>query len=507
MLLNVAKSNIETRFSEFDLWITPKLTEIKDTEKYASELKEIMSWLDVVGEHTKGFDPAIKLTPQILTEAILDKLESLKTKDEVESELISAASLLFLVTGKSDNNCKCQFPIFLRDQIRISEIPTVRKKSGKTILTKTSIPREIKSTRVAKIVSDLAPFKDEQKRFLEEYIMFVLDESDYLDSFWSIGRSYLSMRELGLHQEFLMPLVVFKVRGSVSASGGHDPENILRDVMTSWGLESGIDFNTTDVVIGKEEEGKKVKTRAYDFVLPYEVEGWEQKIFVQCQFYAGDSGSVSHKNVDQTRTSRNYTKTKHENAVFLEFLDGAGYFSSLNGDLKTLLSMEDTHDFFQLRTVPFKLRRSFQEIGFLMPLDLVHQLFLCDYDLEASHKELLSNGYSEHEINRVTDKALRLGIISVEDGICEVESDFEKSSITYFLYDQFINNSVSLDLKDVKGGVILVPGREQIQGLKLTDIPNVIIPQSGALADYFSQSTNLLAEIEKLAELRYIINI
>ena len=45
------------------------------------------------------------------------------------------------------------------------------------------------------------------------------------------------------------------------------------------------------------------KSRAYDFVLPFKTAGWKPSLFVQSQFYAGDSGSVSHKNVDQTSTS------------------------------------------------------------------------------------------------------------------------------------------------------------------------------------------------------------
>ncbi|WP_272149852.1 hypothetical protein [Tenacibaculum aiptasiae] len=508
MLLNIEKTNIDDRFSEFDLWITAKLTEIKDTDKYASELKEIMMWLDVIANHTDNFDVSKKLTAEVLTQAILDKINDFSDPKEIESNIVSAASLLFLVTGKSDNNCKCQFPIFLRDKIRVDSIPKVKKKNGQLTLSTTSIPREIKSTRVAKLISELNSFKDPQKLFLEEYISFILDEPEFLNSFWSIGKSYISMKEFNLHEEFLMPLVVFKIRGSVSASGGHDPENILRELMTSWGLEAEIDFNTTDVVVGKEGTGRKVKTRAYDFVLPYNLENWESQIFIQCQFYAGDSGSVSHKNVDQTRTSRDYTKTKFNNPIFIEFLDGAGYFSSLNGDLKTLLSMEDTNDFFQLRTAAFKLRRALQDIGFLTPLDLVHSLFANDYSLNNSINQLLIDGYTREEILRVVEKAKRLGIIVVNDKeYCSVDSKFEKNAISYFLYDQLLLKSSTLNRQDITGGVILVPGANQIQGIKLSDIPKLIIEKSGSLRDYLGQSANLLSEIEILAEKQFIMNL
>ena len=104
------------------------------------------------------------------------------------------------------------------------------------------------------------------------------------------------------------------------------------------------------------------KTRAYDFVRPFNRPGWEQRIFIQCQFYAGDSGSVSHKNVDQTSTSRIKVRSQCAEPVFVEYVDGAGYFASLNGDLKNLLSMDDTTSFFQTRSAAIRLRREFQRI-------------------------------------------------------------------------------------------------------------------------------------------------
>jgi hypothetical protein len=80
---------------------------------------------------------------------------------------------------------------------------------------------------------------------------------------------------------------------------------------------------------GEAQSDGATKTRAYDFILPYKTEGWEPKLFVQCQFYAGDSGSVSHKVVDQTRSSRPLTLVDYPNARFVEYLDGAGYYASL----------------------------------------------------------------------------------------------------------------------------------------------------------------------------------
>lgn len=507
MLLSIDKTSLEDRFDEFDLWITPKLAEIKDTDKYTDELDSIISWLNILGGRTNKFEKLSDLTTESFTDSILDRISSLSDPNDIEREISSAASLMFLVTGKSDNNCKCQFPIFLRDVMRIDKIPSVKMKKGIRTIAMTSIPREIKSTKVAKLVSDLKDFKKEQRTFLLEYVSFILDEKSYLQSFWSIGNSYESMKKMKLEREFLMPLVVFKVRGSVSASGGHDPENVLRELMQEWGLEAGIDFNTTDVVIGKETDGKKVKTRAYDFILPYNVDEWLQNIFIQCQFYAGDSGSVSHKNVDQTRASRDFTKTKFEAPIFLEFVDGAGYFSSLNGDLKSILSMSDTEDFFQLRTAPFKLRRQLKNIGFLTPLELVHALFLTNMSIHEAIFYLTEDGYDEREILRVIEKSTNSNILQInKNQIASVCDKFYNTARTYFLYDSIILNSSPFELTNINGGVILVPGSKVYQGIKLSEINRLVIEKSGVLKEYFSQSANFLNELEILADKKYIIN-
>lgn len=157
---------------------------------------------------------------------------------------------------------------------------------------------------------------------------------------------YFTLKRFKKERDLLTPLVVFQIRGSVSASGGHKPEELLRERLTEWGLQKEVDFNITDANLKREEtaevsveeveeveETKAVrkKTRSYDFVIPFKTSGWKPRIFIQCQFYAGDSGSVSHKNIDQTDTSRNYILSLLPNAHFVEYVDGAGYFSSLNG--------------------------------------------------------------------------------------------------------------------------------------------------------------------------------
>ena len=310
---------------------------------------------------------------------------------------------------------------------------------------------------------------------------------------------------MGIEDDFLMPLVVFKVRGSVSASGGHDPENLLRELMIDWGLTPGEEFNLVDVNIGKEESDNKVKTRAYDFVLPYKLNNF-RKLLVQCQFYAGDSGSVSHKNVDQTRASRNFTKKKIRQSLFVEYLDGAGYFSSLNSDLKSILSMEDTFDFFQIRTAPIKLRRLFQYIGFLTPLELIHSLVIHNFNLELVKNSLVSEGYSSEEVNRVLSSSLEEEIIIKASKGIVVEDKFFENSRKYFLLDLIFNNSYTINHNKSRKAMILVPGLNGLAGIKLSEISSSISKVESLYSKHLESSKNLLSDLEEISELGWIIN-
>lgn len=112
--------------------------------------------------------------------------------------------------------------------------------------------------------------------------------------------------------------------------------------------------------------------------MPYRSRDDGAKIFIQSQFYAGDSGSVSHKVVDQTDSSREVTIKKFPQAVFIEYLDGAGYFSALNGDLQRMLAKPTTKNFIQINSAPLKLRRELQGIDFITTLEIEHAIIMTD---------------------------------------------------------------------------------------------------------------------------------
>ena len=498
MKLKLKSLSLEARLREFDDWVTPTLGDIKDTNRFSSERLSISSAIETLGTKTNNFLKLEDTQPSKLAESIIEHLAG-KSLDEQVNLLLGVFSLFFLVTGKSDNTCKCQFPIFLRSALNGSGFPKLSKSNGQVNLTFGDIPRVLNDEFLAKHFCALAIFPPIQLNLLSKYVCFLLDDPVYLKSFWAVGNTYFHMRELGLNNEFLMPLVVYRVRGSVSASGGHEPEELLRNRMTEWGLVANVDFNSTDVIVGKQKESNKTKTRAYDFVLPYNVPGWENCLFVQCQFYAGDSGSVSHKNVDQTRASRTFTLKKYKQVKFLEYLDGAGYFGSLNGDLRSILSMKDTYDFFQVRTAVIKLRSILQEIGFLTPLEIIHAWSLAKANEKGIRQILLSDGYKDAEIMRVMSDCLLRGIlIKSKKGLIVSDSSIEIAR-RYLLLDFIAHIGKPLSQSNLKG-TIIIPGFGKNFGVTLSTIANAILPQSGIFGDFWAKDALILKDIEFIVQ-------
>ncbi|MDB5086876.1 MAG: hypothetical protein JWR09_870 [Mucilaginibacter sp.] len=536
MKIILPQLSFNEKLDEFDFWITPSLGDITNSSRYKEVQSLICTLIDIIGEATNQFEKFEGFTPGKIGQSIVNHVNVISPEERV-SKISALATFLFLVTGKSDNNCKCQFPLFLRDVSRVSAFPKVNSIKGNKTLAETEIPREIKSDRMAKLVSDLNGFPQKQLEILTQYISFIVDSYQYLRSFWSIGRTYFEMKKVGFEKDFLQPLIVFQVRGSVSASGGHEPEDSLRDRMIEWGLIPNIDFNNSDIIITdaaskavvpdtmtateteitvevpieeddspleiveKVEEVIKNKTRAYDFVLPFNVEGWNQKVFIQCQFYAGDSGSVSHKNVDQIRTSREFVKTKRADPIFLEYIDGAGYFSSLWGDLKKILAMQDTNDFFQVRTAVIKLRSKLQELGFLTPLEVVHAWALKNGSLAEIVEYLLADGYAENEIQRV----LKRPSFTVNEDQLEVNSEIIDLSRKYLLLDFIAVKGQAFSESSKITGALLVPAFGKYFGIRMEDITGNIISEAGKFKEEWIQSGQLLKDIQFLTDNGWVV--
>lgn len=296
MKLPVPERDSTRDLNEFDIWITPSLGEITETQRFKDELAGIASLFEEIGKVTHEFRDVDECRPAAVAET-LAQLAHGRAPDDRASLLRSLASTLFLVTGKSDNNSKCQFPLYLRDVANWTTFPATSIRSGRVVVREKPLPRVLKSEDLMDLIATIGNEVDE-RRLLGQFVAFLLGNEDAIRQFWSIGHSYFALKRYGKGYEanLLAPIVVFKVRGSVSASGGHKPENLLREELERWGLLSGIDFNASDIVVEEVADGSDEKTRAYDFVLPYQVpgwaDGWHDRLMVQSQFYAGDSGSV-----------------------------------------------------------------------------------------------------------------------------------------------------------------------------------------------------------------------
>ncbi|MEZ6076594.1 MAG: hypothetical protein R3C56_13325 [Pirellulaceae bacterium] len=105
---------LDEQLSEFDVWITPSTGEIRDTEKFQTELNRVTQVFEILRIATKDFEDESACNPDRISTTFIQELAG--TQEEEQFELLrAAASVLYLVTGKSDNNSKCQFPIYLRD--------------------------------------------------------------------------------------------------------------------------------------------------------------------------------------------------------------------------------------------------------------------------------------------------------------------------------------------------------------------------------------------------------
>lgn len=505
MRLPSNKNTSDQELGEFDIWITPSLGEITDTKRFAEELDLIAEVFDDLSVATSDFAAIESCEPNAIA-ATFAELASSRSSDERSRLLLALASTLFLVTGKSDNNFKCQFPLFLRDKAQWTSLPGSgqrrRSRSGTN-----GIPRVLKSADYMNLVARTDD-KDTEEKLLQEIIRFLLIDDRAVRQLWSIGRSYSTLKPYGTERDLLAPIVIFKVRGSVMASGGHEPENLLRDRLREWGLADNADFNLTDVVVGNDDSDGSSKTRAYDFVLPFRTEGWAsgwaKRLFIQCQFYAGDSGSVSHKNVDQTNSSRTQIVGIAPDARFLEYVDGAGYFSSLNGDLKKLLAFDTTKSFFQVRSAPIRLRRELQEIGFLTPLEIEHAIAATNGKQHQVAEYLRKDGYPEDEIGRAIQACGDRNIIDKSDSqlaLIETRRDMVRR---YAVLDTVARcgSSIETEISGL-GGRMLVPGYGAFFGLPLDEIVSHASHEFPAFRAEISNSETLLADVRWLCEQKF----
>jgi hypothetical protein len=517
--MKLPKPELDTtiKLREFDVWITPSLGEIKDTGQFKTELADIAQTFELMGEATGNFADPTHCDPNAITDKFIKHTETLAFS-EAASTLTRFASVLFLVTGKSDNNAKCQLPLFLRDQVKLTTFPAVQKSRGRknpSVTTTGVIPRVLTAERYMETVAALKDAPRQQTVYLNHYVAFLLNDPAYVSQLWSIGHSYFALKPFGKEKDFLSPLVAFKVRGSVAATGGHDPEVLLRDRLIEWGLKTDVDYNPSDVTLAAIKRilgitdprptnatvAKKAKSRAYDFVLPFRTPGTFRRVCVQSQFYAGDSGSVSHKNVDQTAMSRTALRAVVPDAVLVEYVDGAGYFSSLNGDLEKLLEMDGT-EFCQIRSTPIRLRRELQHAGFLMPLELQQATFRApDPTRRNVAKVLAGEGYAKAEITRCLMDSLERGLVDENERKLSVPATERDKVRRYLLLDvAAIAGKPPASETEPLTGALMVPGYGPFHGIKLDELVKAAKRAAPGLANDIGDSETLMADLRWLTE-------
>lgn len=514
--MRLRPENLDTpeQLAEFDQWLTAKLERIKDSKRFNSEIEALCQCIETISPHLNDFSSYQDCTVENICDAVVSASRQFVVgesfaKDEQHVSVFYEAffNLLFLTSGATDNNLKNHFLIQLKEDDVKPFIP--KRGSSKKIIkfTLKELPSTIKSDFVAKSLAScfvgshetyFSEVKTEPtfdlmfylRLLLKEYISLILEDEEETKQFWAICRSYTELNSLtasdDLGKYLLNACTIFKVRGSVSATGGHITEELLREKLLSMGLQPNSDFNTNDVTIGEEEiveDGKrKKKTRAYDFILPYKIDNWEPKpkLFIQSQFYAGDSGSVSHKVVDQTHSSRTFTLANYANARFVEYLDGAGYYASLRGDLKHMLAFDSTASFFQVKSILIRLRRELQHICFLTPIELEHAIITSEQGLKESvFHSLELDGYPKEEIERITLVCIELGYISetIDKNGTKLIISVERSEITRRLlildiaanYASTVSNEQRKSMK-----YLLVPGYGANYGIIESELTNLV---------------------------------
>lgn len=520
---------VDERINEFESWLTPQLHDIKGTDKFQSELHGIGAVIVCLSGALNDFstiedcslpsirDAVLRTTNELVNSSGLSNLES-----AVADFLQSFFSLLFLVTGATDNNLKNHFTIKLRqdgllpcfpEKVGRSNVSFKLKEFGNTItskdvankLSRVIVGAKNEKVRLATLVESGVDLFESATVLLFEYISLIVSGREEVSQFWAVCKSFLQCLSISEDAAYslIAPAVIFKVRGSVSATAGHLPEQLLRDKLTQIGLEPGRDFNIVDAVVGVEHvlEGGAVKqkTRAYDFILPFDRDGWEKKIFIQSQFYAGDSGSVSHKVVDQTVSSRQYTSTKYPGARFVEYLDGAGYFAALRGDLLHMMRMTTTHSFIQVRSLWVRLRRELQLIGFITPVEVEHAILrTADGDLNAVKTKLLHEGYSNDEVSRSIAYALEKGFILESRGKLLISTHRKPLARRLFVIDTIACIGNNILFPDEFAKCISIPGYGASfgvsQSLLASNIEKEIKYEKISLSDYVADLEWLLEE-------------
>jgi len=81
MKLPTVELDLETRLSEFDVWITPSTGEIRDTERFTLEMDRVTTVFDILSEATQQFDKVEHCDPKAIANTFSEKISGKNITD------------------------------------------------------------------------------------------------------------------------------------------------------------------------------------------------------------------------------------------------------------------------------------------------------------------------------------------------------------------------------------------------------------------------------------------
>ena len=259
MKLNSYNASLNEKMSEFDLWVTPSLGDIRDTIQFKDNIGKLKEGLDLLALITDDFSGIDKCSPLYLSSSTIQFVKDNGTANSVDMIGI-IFNVLLLATGKTDNNLKCQYPLFLR---KIYNLDAYYQKNARGEWKRKKLSRTLPLEEVSKIIIDSFEKEEQMKIFSESYLTLILSDEQYANQLLALGKSYIYKKNIQNEDALLSSIVLFQSRGSITATQGHLPESILRSYMLDWGLKIDEDFNSQDVEIGEiiddNQVDKKIK--------------------------------------------------------------------------------------------------------------------------------------------------------------------------------------------------------------------------------------------------------
>lgn len=191
MKLKTYNAGLEEKLSEFDFWITPSLGEIMEAEQFKVDLQKIIHGFDGVALLSSEFKDIQLCSAKNLAERLIPIINH-KEMAEAISFLESICGVLYFATGKTDNNIKCQFPVYMKTVLEKDKIPKV---SSNNKLEYKDLPRTFGSEAVIRTVVSLKNYTKEQEELLKSFFQILVSDESYAKQLWSLGVSYITMRK------------------------------------------------------------------------------------------------------------------------------------------------------------------------------------------------------------------------------------------------------------------------------------------------------------------------